>query len=117
MESKELLEEIKLTFRSLDIKLSTAEFVSRCRTIEYRPSVALDAIKEFSIRLEVTGQRLRLFWNEFMIGTERMINTLSEWGVLSDEVLLDYLKKDLLWLVGKRVLEDDDPLDLIKLRL
>lgn len=113
----EEIEEIEAVFNNLDINLQATEFHIRCRAANYRPSVALDAIKEFALRLQLTGQSLSSSWNEFMSGTERMAETLAKWEILDEKTLLDFLEKDLLWLVGQGVLDDDDPFKLIKLRL
>lgn len=112
------LEEVESCFGSLCITLSPQVFLRRCETIDYRVDVALDAIKEFCVRLG----RLELkdtptAWNEFMEGTERMVKTLTKWDVFHKETILSVLENDLRWLVGQSVLDDEDPFKLIKLRL
>jgi hypothetical protein len=114
---REEIEEIQSVFNNLDIKVSPVEFYNQCRAVNYRPSVALDAIKEFALRMQFIGLNLSGFWNEFMNDLERMMGTLTKWKILDEKALLDFLEKDLLWLVGQNVLDDDDPFHLIKLRL
>ena len=116
----ETIEEIQSVFYNLDMKISPTDFYNQCREIDFNPSVALDAIKEFFVRLKRMGmssEKMPLAWNDFMGGEKRMIDTLIKWEILSNETILDFLEKDLLWLVGQSVLEDDDPFKLIKLRL
>lgn len=116
----ETIEEIQSVFYNFDMKISPTDFYNQCREIGFNPSVALDAIKEFFVRLERTGmssEKMPQAWNDFMGGTERMIETLTKWKILDEKTILDFLEKDLLWLVGRSVLEDDDPFNLIKLRL
>lgn len=113
----ETIEEIQSVFYNLDMNISPVDFYNHCREIGFNPSVALDAIKEFSVRLQLTDEQVALSWNEFMIGTERVIETLTKWKILDEKTILDFLEKDLLWLVGQSALEDDDPFNLIKVRL
>ncbi len=100
----ETIEEIQSVFSNLDVKISPVEFYNHCQDVGFNPSVALDAIKEFFVRLERMGmpsEKMPLAWNDFMGGEKRMIDTLTKWEILSNETILDFLEKDLLWLVGK----------------
>lgn len=108
----ETIEEIQSAFYNLDMKISPVDFYNQCREIGFNPSVALHAIKEFSVRLQLTGEQVA-FWNEFMIETERMIKTLT----IRRKDDFEFLGKRPVWLVVQGVLEDDDPFNLIKLRL
>lgn len=108
---------IKAVLDNLGLDISPALFLANCKMADYSPDIALEAIAEFVIRLELPREKVPQAWNEFMSGTEHMVNTLSEWNVLDEKTILDFLEKDLIWLVSLKVIRKGNPRNLIKIRL
>ena len=71
------LEEIRLTFNSLDLGASPETFAARCEAANYKTSVALDAIKELGIANMLTGENLLLYWDITMSDVSKTIKTLQ----------------------------------------
>jgi hypothetical protein len=117
MTEKYMYSTCKSTFGDLGLNISPEVFLNSCEAANYNPNTGLEAIKEFSTRLDLPREKIPEAWNEFMSDTERMVDTLSRWNVLDENTILDFLEKDLIWLVSLNVTQKENPLNLIKVRL
>lgn len=114
---KEIMEETKLTFADLRLDLPPELFIARCEEAVCRPSVALDAIKEFSLIQNSDGNTLAAKWDTIMASVMHTVaescfgisDAMPERERYADNILLGFLSLS--------ILEDDSSLNLIKIRL
>lgn len=115
MTDNDYLKETQLTFAQLGIDFPPVDFLEQCEAANYRPSTALDALKEFSILQGVAGESLRVKWDLIMDYTSYLARN-KRGALLSfgDEIYVDNI---LLGYFPPSVLEDDSSVNLIKIRL
>lgn len=121
-DSEETLDEIAIVFDNFGIDLPAEEFLNRCNDAEYPALLALDAIKERSLRLHpegATGQTLVDGWDDLMDFYAKALEQLKhrapnvgrkEW---LDTQLGVMVRLDL----GNGIADDCEPMNLPKIRL
>lgn len=104
-------------FEGLDIGWAVGDFLMSCDQFGCNPDIGVEAIKEFSDRLNLKGMNLYDAWEGFAEGARKQVEAIRS-GNLTERMVKEFVVMNVTWLIGAKVADSgDDVMKVINLRL